>query len=200
MIRRIGEVPNYMDVVKELNYETLRSTFQGDLWRNTSDGSAHKDTDSIFLRMGDLIYPSDVFNEIDSYTCQVLADSPKVMDVISDCMRLVRASRVGRVMLVNLRPGGVITPHKDQGDYCKAFRRFHLPILTNPGVSFTCGEDTEYMEPGVLYEIDNRLEHSVRNNSSEGRVHLIIDMQLMENWIRITRPEEDVGQISLKLE
>lgn len=35
------------------------------------------------------------------------------------------------------------------------------------------------VEEGVLYELANEEKHSVQNNSTDSRLHLIMDMQLL---------------------
>jgi hypothetical protein len=56
--------------------------------------------------------------------------------------------------------------------------RIHLPLVTNDGVKFTVGDTTKYLLPGELWEINNRRKHTVMNNGTEGRVHMIMDFVL----------------------
>jgi len=54
----------------------------------------------------------------------------------------------------------------------------HLPVVTNDSVLFTVGGETKTLPAGELFEINNRRMHSVRNDSAEDRVHLILDFVL----------------------
>ncbi len=191
MIREWGRIESYRDAIEGLACEDFFEEASKETWRSDSPTSPHKGTQSVFLRMSDLILPSDVFDDLDAFTCPILIDSPKVQDVISDVSYLVQASRIGRAMLVNLPPGGRVVPHEDQGEYCASYRRFHLPIVTNDKVLFTCGETQKHLEEGMVYEIDNKQTHSTSNPSDYHRLHLIIDMQLLNGWVRVPQHYEE---------
>lgn len=80
-----------------------------------------------------------------------------------------------RTILTRLPAGGEIKPHIDEGESLKRCHRIHLPIISNPDSQFCVGQLKFHMPEGQLWEINNRRTHSVRNNGSEGRVHLILD-------------------------
>ena len=80
-----------------------------------------------------------------------------------------------RCILTKLAAGGAITPHRDFGFSLAQSHRFHLPIITNPSVDFTVGDETVQMSPGELWEINNTRRHSVINRGAEYRVHMILD-------------------------
>jgi hypothetical protein len=83
-----------------------------------------------------------------------------------------------RMLFVKLLPGGSIPPHHDTGRSMRTSHRIHLPLVTNDGVEFTVGDKTRYLLPGELWEINNRHRHTVTNNGTEGRVHMIMDFVL----------------------
>ncbi len=83
-----------------------------------------------------------------------------------------------RASLVNLKAGCSIAEHQDMNFSLTHSHRVHLPIVTNDGVLFTVGGETINMREGQLFEINNRRMHSVCNNGSEDRVHLILDYVL----------------------
>ena len=56
--------------------------------------------------------------------------------------------------------------------------RIHLPLVTNDGVKFNVGDTTKNLLPGELWEINNRHRHTVKNNGTEDRVHMIMDFVL----------------------
>jgi hypothetical protein len=84
-------------------------------------------------------------------------------------------SRVGRAFITKLLPVSGIDPHVDYGYYFKCYHRFHLPLQTQPGCSFTVEEESKELEAGSLYVLNNCKMHSVDNASLAERVHLIID-------------------------
>lgn len=83
-----------------------------------------------------------------------------------------------RANLVRLQPGGNIAPHKDNNFSLAHSHRIHVPLLTNSAVTFTVGGETIHMQEGEIYEINNRRLHSVSNEGSEDRIHLIMDYVL----------------------
>jgi len=185
MIEQIAKIENYQAVIEGLDCVTWQEAAKEEIWRESPIKTPHKDTQSIYLRMPDFINRHTVFNELEANTTTILANSPKVQDIILECMYVVGCSRLGRVMIVNLKPGGVITSHIDEGLYAASYRRFHLPLVTNPNVRFTVGNVTRHLKEGLLYEILNKQLHSVINDSDEDRLHLIMDMQLLHENIRL---------------
>lgn len=80
-----------------------------------------------------------------------------------------------RAILTRLLPASAIKPHADGGYSLMRCHRIHLPIVTNPQCQFSVGDLSFVMPEGELWEINNRRVHSVRNDGTAARVHLIID-------------------------
>lgn len=80
-----------------------------------------------------------------------------------------------RILLVKLKANSNIETHVDKGYSLITCKRTHIPIITNPDVTFTVGGETKHLKKGEIWEIDNSKEHSVDNNSNVDRVHLIMD-------------------------
>ena len=80
-----------------------------------------------------------------------------------------------RVLFVKLKSNTNIAPHVDTGKSLVNSKRTHIPIITNDLVTFTIGGEIKNLKEGEIWEINNIKEHSVDNNSSEDRIHLIID-------------------------
>lgn len=86
-------------------------------------------------------------------------------------------SLVRRANLVRLRAHSVIPTHTDQGEFLNSTRRIHLPIITNPGCTFTVGTETKHLPVGQIWEINNTgMPHSVNNGGDTDRIHLIVDV------------------------
>jgi hypothetical protein len=81
-----------------------------------------------------------------------------------------------RAMLVNLPAGKSVKPHIDMGKSFMVPRRIHMPIKTNTDCLFTVGDQTKHIKVGELWEINNNgIMHSVENNGTTDRIHLIVD-------------------------
>ena len=83
--------------------------------------------------------------------------------------------QIMRVILTRLQPNSIIPEHKDGGYSLLTCKRTHLPLQTNENVVFSVGGEEKYLKLGELWEIDNSKLHSVKNNSNEYRIHLIVD-------------------------
>ena len=81
----------------------------------------------------------------------------------------------GRSRLMGLAPGAIVPSHVDIHYYWRTHVRIHIPVITNPGVRFQCGEDEVHMEPGEAWIFDSFQMHEVRNQGSEKRVHMVLD-------------------------
>lgn len=81
----------------------------------------------------------------------------------------------GRSRLMGLAPGRQVPPHVDMHYYWRTHLRIHIPVVTNPGVSFTCGGETVHMEAGDCWVFDSFRWHNVQNRSDSQRIHLVID-------------------------
>tara|TARA_R110000765_G_scaffold371799_1_gene462100 strand:- start:65 stop:628 length:564 start_codon:yes stop_codon:yes gene_type:complete len=86
------------------------------------------------------------------------------------------SATVYKAMLTLLPKGGKIPPHTDSGKGLLTIHRCHLVVTAETGVDFTVGNETNFFTPGTLFEFNNTRKHSVTNNSSADRVHLIVDM------------------------
>jgi hypothetical protein len=81
----------------------------------------------------------------------------------------------GRSRLMGLAPGAEVPLHVDSHYYWRTHIRIHIPVITNPGVSFSCGGETVHMAPGECWVFDSFQKHEVHNRGSETRVHLVLD-------------------------
>lgn len=80
-----------------------------------------------------------------------------------------------RANLVRMQAGGEITEHTDNNFSLVHSHRIHIAIMTNDDVWFSVGKERINIPEGEIYEINNRRVHSVRNEGSTDRIHLIMD-------------------------
>jgi hypothetical protein len=81
----------------------------------------------------------------------------------------------GRSRLMGLAAGRQVPPHIDTHYYWRTHFRIHVPVITNPGVLFTCGEETVHMEAGDCWIFDSFRLHDVQNKGNAQRIHLVLD-------------------------
>jgi hypothetical protein len=81
----------------------------------------------------------------------------------------------GRSRLMGLAAGSEVPSHIDTHYYWRTHFRLHIPVITNPGVGFTCGDETVHMEAGECWAFDSFRRHRVENKGSEQRIHLVLD-------------------------
>lgn len=145
--------------------------------RQSAPGSPHHDTRCIVLRGPDspVLTPEVVHGMLESVDTNAVDQLPAVRDLCAAACARIGAVALGRVMLVELAPGGHIDRHVDEGAYAAHFERFHLVLQSDEGNTFHNGADAVHMKPGELWKFDHRIEHEVFNRSARPRIHLIID-------------------------
>ena len=81
----------------------------------------------------------------------------------------------GRSRLMGLAAGADVPIHIDVHYHWRTHRRLHIPVITNPGVLFTCNDETVHMKAGDCWLFDSFSLHKVQNKGSERRIHLVLD-------------------------
>ena len=95
---------------------------------------------------------------------------PYILEIMADLEAVW-----GRSRLMGLAPGAIVPEHVDVGHYWRTHLRIHIPVITNPGVEFTCEGETVHMAAGECWIFDSFRVHDVRNAGTEKRVHLVLD-------------------------
>lgn len=81
----------------------------------------------------------------------------------------------GRSRLMRLAGGCEVPLHVDANYHWFRSVRIHVPITTNEQVIFHCGNERVHMQAGECWVFDSWQNHTVKNNSAETRVHLVLD-------------------------
>jgi Aspartyl/Asparaginyl beta-hydroxylase len=81
----------------------------------------------------------------------------------------------GRSRLMGLEGHCRVPEHRDVNYHWYSRVRIHIPIVTNPNVTFYCGETHLHMAPGETWIFDSWQKHRVENNSDQFRIHLVVD-------------------------
>ncbi len=101
---------------------------------------------------------------------QWLRQCPYILEILQ-----ALPSTWGRSRLMGLHAGAIVPEHVDVHYYWRTHLRIHVPVITNPGVGFTCAGETVHMKPGECWLLDSFYRHSVANGGDETRIHLVLD-------------------------
>ncbi|MEO8456103.1 MAG: aspartyl/asparaginyl beta-hydroxylase domain-containing protein [Sphingomicrobium sp.] len=80
-----------------------------------------------------------------------------------------------RIMLARMAPSGVIYPHRDENPAAKWPHKIHVPLQTNPDVTFYVDGVGYRFAEGEAVEVNNMGVHAVENRGSTDRIHLIFE-------------------------
>ncbi len=147
--------------------------------RQNYPGSAHKQTETIYLRwaVDESVYGGFYCLESMDHAETVVHFAPAIFDLVPRVLTTINPhwNDLGRVILTRMKPGAVITEHIDEGPYADKYDRFHVCLS---GVSnFIVDGQRQIMRQGDLWWFNHKLPHRVENFDTAGdRVHLIIDL------------------------
>jgi len=82
---------------------------------------------------------------------------------------------LGRTRLMRLSGHAEVNEHADVNYYWRERMRVHVPIITQPTVSFHCGPEVVHMAAGECWVFDTWSLHRVVNDQTHARVHLVVD-------------------------
>ena len=124
-------------------------------------------------------------------TCTEFADTPFLerSGYLNEVLQSFDCSLL-TVRLMRLASGSRILEHRDLDlSLADGVVRLHVPIRTNPSVDFRVNGRRVVMREGECWYLDLSEPHSVVNDGSEDRVHLVLDCEV-NDWLReqIHRP------------
>lgn len=108
------------------------------------------------------------------------AERPYLMEVLGHL-----GAVWGRTRLMRLSGHAEVSEHADVNYYWRERMRVHVPIITQPTVSFHCGPETVHMAPGECWVFDTWSLHRVINDQTESRIHLVADTVGGEGMLRL---------------
>jgi hypothetical protein len=167
----------------EVNVNPIKEALavQPDLWKKITvrqdwPESPHKDTECIWVRGPKTITADSVFNDIEAFDYGAMrALMPQIYLLMKPVLKQINSKKLGRILIVNLKAGGKITEHSDEGKYADYYERFHIPLTSKEGNLFWCGDECIHMEVGNVWWFNHKKLHKLENNSNESRIHLIFD-------------------------
>lgn len=113
--------------------------------------------------------PTDAF-EGPMRPTENLARCPYIQQVMAELDGVWSRSR-----LMGLGAGAEVPLHVDSHYHWRTHVRIHIPVITDPKVLFTCGDETVHMAAGECWLFDSFRWHRVENGWTERRVHLVLD-------------------------
>lgn len=146
--------------------------------RQSYEGSAHADTECIYIRGPRAFTPEMYFNDLGSIDCgdEINALDPALGDLLRPLINdTLKVEQLGRILIVKLKAGGQLTPHIDEGAYADHFSRFHLCLTGGNGNELVAGDESATFKPSELWWFDHKVNHLATNNSTQDRIHVIID-------------------------
>lgn len=156
-----------------------RSLFDAITLRQDTPGSPHKDTRSIFLRGPDDPNATTWFQDVPHKDYGWLESWPEAQDVLDHIAVALKVPGMvfGKVMVIELKAGGALGWHRDEGPYSERHVRYHLPLVSNPGAILYSGPEQAHLPVGLLTHFDNRSLHSAANHGAHARIHLVADVR-----------------------
>lgn len=82
---------------------------------------------------------------------------------------------LGRTRLMRLSGHAEVNEHVDANYYWRDRARVHIPIITQPTVSFHCADAVVHMKAGECWVFDTWSQHKVINDAERARIHLVAD-------------------------
>lgn len=178
------KIAQNLDVIPLLLAIRQQPGIWGRSFRTTFPESPHREMLDAILRVQ---VPEKSDDGRECFWTPQWACLPQARALVYGLMSRVEGERLGRVLLTWAVEKSQIYPHRDIGpkesghyDSEPYWSRFHVPLETNPGCTFTCGEDGEeetvHMEVGSAWWFNSALMHRCANNGQGNRIHLIIDV------------------------
>lgn len=170
----------------DLIEDSLAEVLNCGMWRQYEHrqkfpGTAHHDTESIYIRWAPDWSTHSIFDTTDAVDYPAYKHLPRTNQLIECVLDVLNPKEVGRMMVVKLKAGGKIDEHYDGGKYAEHYSRYHVPLHSDEGNVFTCNGLSMHMQPPGVYTFSHRLLHSVRNDSLTDRIHLIMDLVPSKN-------------------
>ncbi|MEZ5458158.1 MAG: sulfotransferase [Steroidobacteraceae bacterium] len=105
-----------------------------------------------------------------------------------------------RSRFMRLAPGAVVPEHADINLHWFTRVRLHIPVRTQPAVSFHCDGQSVHMAAGEAWLFDNWRRHHVVNGGTEARVHLVADTSgtatfWQQAWAAAAQPGQPLRDI-----
>jgi Aspartyl/Asparaginyl beta-hydroxylase len=192
-IEAVGWV-DVQEVVGEVGERERQGLFDAIRIRQEVVGGPHKDTRAIFLR-GPAMAGLGLSGMAEAWMQEVRCVAYPAMKAWWGMARVLQAvwgmvgrRGLGKVMVVELKAGGSIGWHIDEGGYAQGYERYHVAIRTNPYCWLYSGGEAGHVPVGAVVKFDTSVLHSAANFGTTPRWHLIVD---------VAKAKEEVDETAL---
>ena len=144
-----------------------------DVLRQVKHRNVHSQTQSVILIFCDEKWPDVTVSFRMGWRYLGDAAAPVMESIVA--AHYPPGGRVLRAVMARLPAGAAIGLHKDEHPSFAASHRIHVPLVTNPKVSFMVGADHIATAEGIAFELNNALPHEVINAGDTPRIHFIFD-------------------------
>ena len=97
---------------------------------------------------------------------------------------------IGRTRLMRIDGNAEATPHVDTNYYWLRRMRVHVPVVTDPAVTFISGGSSVHMAAGEAWIFDTWNVHNVLNPNPTRRIHLVCDTAGSPAFSELLRGEQ----------
>lgn len=115
------------------------------------------------------------YDLIPCFDKQKFKDYPEIMKLAARIVEKAGYTQVGMITLAVMYPGSTVQPHIDNGPYYAHYHRLHVALTSVTGSVLKSGDVELSIKAGEVWELNNLLVHSARNEGTAPRYHLIID-------------------------
>ena len=173
-LREVIKTCDYKGILEILKTVPEEEWNKDTVVRNSKEkvDNTNLDTRALMLK-----YKSEFYEKNDTEILNKL--QPILKQIVSDIKKFYRYEnlKLTAILFSELKKGGIIPEHVDDGKMLTTNHRIHIPLLSDPAVKFALDHKDYYLEPGHGYEINNQLLHGVKNESNTARIHMIIDLK-----------------------
>ena len=101
---------------------------------------------------------------------------------------------LGRSRFMRLDAGAEVSVHVDFNYHWLTRVRIHIPVVTDPAVTFHCAQSQMHMAAGECWIFNSWRRHRVVNASSLSRIHLVLDAAGSSRFWRLVREMRDLHE------
>src|SRR3569833_2327768 len=91
---------------------------------------------------------------------------------------------VSGTQLLRIGPNATLPPRRRSGYNWYRRIRIHVPVLTNPAVTFECGPASAHLHAGESLGVDLWRKHSLTNRPDSPCIHLVVDLKVSAEALR----------------
>ena len=181
-LREVIKTCDYKGILEILKTVPEEEWNKDTVVRNSKEkvGNTNLDTRALMLKYKSMAATGPGFVDYEKNDVEIVHKlQPILKQIVSDIKKFYRYEnlKLTTILFSELKKGGIIPEHVDEGKMLTTHHRIHIPLVSDPAVKFTLDHKDYYLEPGHGYEINNQLLHEVKNESNIARIHMIIDLK-----------------------